>query len=115
MQEITLSGIAKRRLFAVQTAILKTQLQATNIVWIVRAAQFFKNIEISSYLREAKGDPGVAGQGEVIHIVQINLHHCSDATDAVVNYVISNKIDAIMCQDPYVVEGVLRGFSFRLA
>lgn len=41
--------------------------------------------------------------------MQINLHHCSDANDAVVDYVISNNINIVACQDPYIVDGVAQG------
>lgn len=41
--------------------------------------------------------------------MQINLHHCSDANDALVDYVISNNINIVACQDPYIVDGVAQG------
>lgn len=51
----------------------------------------------------------VAHPEEAIQLLQINLHHCSDANDAVVIYAVSRGIDIILCQDPYVVDGVARG------
>lgn len=41
--------------------------------------------------------------------MQINLHHCQDANNALFNYCTDNSIDIILAQDPYVKNGVLSG------
>lgn len=33
--------------------------------------------------------------------LQINLHHCRDANDALTEYAIENSVDIILCQDIY--------------
>lgn len=45
----------------------------------------------------------------MVSFVQINLHHCNDANDALVRYAISNNIDILICQDIYLSEGVAVG------
>lgn len=46
-----------------------------------------------------------------IKIVQINLHHCSDASDTLVRYVEKNDLLFCLCQDPYLFDGCPAGFS----
>lgn len=41
--------------------------------------------------------------------MQVNLHHCSDASDALVQYVLSNNIDLVLCQDIYVSDDAAPG------
>lgn len=40
-----------------------------------------------------------------LNVLQINLHHCKDANEALFNYAINNNIDLILCQDPYILGG----------
>lgn len=42
-------------------------------------------------------------------IVQINLHHCSDANDALSSYAESSGVHFFLCQDPYISGGVFAG------
>lgn len=44
-----------------------------------------------------------------LNILQINLNHCNDANDALTIYALNNNIDIILCQDPYVSDGVASG------
>lgn len=57
----------------------------------------------------AKGGQMVPASDAGINFLQINLHHCADANDALANYVISNNINVVACQDPYIVDGVAPG------
>lgn len=68
-----------------------------------------RNIGCKSCLIVAKGGDGGDGPVGGIRIVQVNLHHCRDANDAVSDYAIANNINIILCQDPYVLDGVASG------
>lgn len=46
-----------------------------------------------------------------VRFVQINLHHCFDANDALIRYSNDNNIHFFMCQDPYTIDGRVVGVS----
>lgn len=56
-----------------------------------------------------KGESGAQGvygsglSGIGLNILQINLHHCSEANNVMVDYANNHNIDCIICQDPYIL------------
>lgn len=44
-----------------------------------------------------------------VGFVEINLHHCFDANDALSKYALDNNVQFFLCQDPYTSGGRVAG------
>jgi hypothetical protein len=52
----------------------------------------------------------MANQVKHIKVLQINLQHSKNATNACTNYINENKIDIVLVQEPYILNNRVTGF-----
>lgn len=92
-----------------QTGTSKMRILIVLIERIVRCVLCSLNIVSLYFPEEAKGTPAGSVFDGGIAVLQISLHHFEETNDAMCTYVVRNKIYLVMCQDPYVVDGVISG------
>lgn len=74
---------------------------------IVVTAPLSTSIESLCWLKDYGVLTDTLCASDKLKILQINIHHCKQANEALDDYVLNEGVDEILGQDPYVLSGVV--------